>query len=139
MTIGSISIITAAAGIAALLRIVLFHRLLIFPETHFRVPLSVKDQEHQNQKNNNPTPAKGRANAKNSFYCEAHEFKRKQDEPTDKKDYKIIPNVIMAHLLYEDNYILFHIFVTDYFCKIGEVAINLANSPFFIFNLFLEL
>jgi hypothetical protein len=46
----------------------------------------VKDQEHQNQENNNPTPAKGGANAKDSFYCEAHEFKRKQDEPTDKKD-----------------------------------------------------
>jgi len=74
------------ARTAALLRIMLFHRLLIFPEAHFRYLFSMKDQKHQNQENNNPTPAKSGANAKDSFYCEAHEFKRKQDEPTDKKD-----------------------------------------------------
>jgi hypothetical protein len=60
----------------------------------------------------------------------------RMSQPIKRTD-KIIPNVIMAHLLYEDNYILFHIFVTDYFCKIGEVAINLAT--FLVFNQFFTL
>jgi len=40
----------------------------------------------------------------------------------------MIPNVIMAHLLYKDNYILFHKFVTDYFYKSMEVAKLIATS-----------
>lgn len=51
----------------------------------------------------------------------------RMSQPIKRPD-KIIPIVIMAHLLYEDNYIPFIIYTKDYFSKSIFVVIILATS-----------